>query len=107
MCNIMILKQNNIFKFLTELKPAINWDANSLPGKVLSMHLIEENIYYDLDQGEMKLCAANLVDNIYRNNFKIETPANSPELIIEARENGANIGGFANFKKLLMNFNRN
>jgi regulation of enolase protein 1 (concanavalin A-like superfamily) len=48
-----------------------------------SQWISEENIYYDLDQGEMKLCAANLVDNIYRNNFKIETPANSPELIIE------------------------
>ncbi|MFC1633509.1 hypothetical protein ACFL5Z_01595, partial [Planctomycetota bacterium] len=27
--------------------------------------LAEGNIYYNLEQGEMKLCAANLVDNIY------------------------------------------
>lgn len=41
--------------------------------------LAEENIYYNLEQGEMKLCAANLVDNIYRNNFVIEPPKNEPE----------------------------
>ncbi len=41
--------------------------------------LAEENIYYNLGQGEMKLCAANLVDNIYRNNFVIEPPENEPE----------------------------
>jgi len=45
--------------------------------------LTEENIYYNLEQGEMKLCAANLVDNIYRNNFVIEAPENSPEAIID------------------------
>lgn len=43
----------------------------------------EENIYYNLEQGEMKLCAANLVDNIYRNNFKIDPPKNKPEMIID------------------------
>ncbi|MCE1200101.1 MAG: right-handed parallel beta-helix repeat-containing protein [Marinilabiliales bacterium] len=43
----------------------------------------EENIYYDLEQGEMKYCAAQPEDNIYRNNFKIETPANAPETIID------------------------
>jgi hypothetical protein len=43
----------------------------------------EENIFYNLEQGEMKLCAALLEDNIYRNNFKIEAPANKPEMIIE------------------------
>ena len=41
--------------------------------------IAEENIYYNLEQGQMKLCAANLVDNIYRNNFVIETPENKPE----------------------------
>ncbi|MCP4614179.1 MAG: hypothetical protein GY845_36300 [Planctomycetes bacterium] len=41
--------------------------------------IAEENIYYNLEQGEMKLCAANLVDNIYRNNFVIEPPENKPE----------------------------
>ena len=41
--------------------------------------LAEENIYYNLEQGEMKLCAANLVDNIYQNNFVIDPPENTPE----------------------------
>ena len=41
--------------------------------------LAEENIYYNLEQGEMKLCAANLVDNIYQNNFVIDPPKNEPE----------------------------
>ena len=45
--------------------------------------LSEGNIFYDLEQGEMKLCAANLVDNIYRDNFIIGPPAVAPESIIE------------------------
>jgi regulation of enolase protein 1 (concanavalin A-like superfamily) len=45
--------------------------------------LSEENIFYDLQQGEMKLCAANLVDNLYQNNFIIEAPEIEPEGIIE------------------------
>ncbi len=44
--------------------------------------LTEDNIFYNLEQGEMKLCAANLVDNIYRNNYVIEAPENTPEKII-------------------------
>jgi hypothetical protein len=44
--------------------------------------LSEENIFYNLEQGEMKLCAANLVDNIYRNNYVVEAPENAPEQII-------------------------
>jgi len=44
--------------------------------------LTEGNIFYNLEQGEMKLCAANLVDNIYRNNYVIEAPENAPEKII-------------------------
>ncbi len=43
----------------------------------------EENIYYDLEQGEMKYCAAQPEDNIYRNNFKIEVPTVKPETIID------------------------
>ncbi len=43
----------------------------------------EENIYYDLEQGEMKLCAAMIEDNTYHNNYKIETPEIAPETIIE------------------------
>lgn len=43
----------------------------------------EENIFYTLEQGEMKYCAALPEDNMYRNNFRIEPPLNAPELIIE------------------------
>ncbi|TSA37370.1 MAG: DUF1349 domain-containing protein [Porphyromonadaceae bacterium] len=43
----------------------------------------EENIFYNLEQGEMKLCAALIEDNIYRNNFKIEAPVNAPETIFD------------------------
>jgi len=50
-----------------------------------SQWISEENIYYNLEQGEMKLCAANLVDNIYRNNFKIDPPKNKPEMIIDGK----------------------
>ncbi|VAX19057.1 hypothetical protein MNBD_IGNAVI01-2441 [hydrothermal vent metagenome] len=42
----------------------------------------EDNIYYNLQQGEMKLCAANLIDNLYTKNFKIDPPAIPPEGII-------------------------
>jgi regulation of enolase protein 1 (concanavalin A-like superfamily) len=49
----------------------------------------ENNIFYALDQGEMKLCAANLVDNIYRNNLLIDKPENPPKGMIT---------GFPNFK---------
>ena len=43
----------------------------------------EENIFYNLEQGEMKLCAAMIEDNTYKNNFKIEPPSQAPETIIE------------------------
>jgi len=43
----------------------------------------EYNIFYNLEQGEMKLCAANLVDNVYRDNLIIEAPEVEPEPIIE------------------------
>jgi regulation of enolase protein 1 (concanavalin A-like superfamily) len=43
----------------------------------------EDNIFYNLEQGEMKLCAANLVDNIYRNNYVIPAPNIAPEPIID------------------------
>ena len=42
----------------------------------------EDNIYYNLDQGEMKLCAANLVDNLYLQNYIIDQPAVQPEGMI-------------------------
>jgi len=45
---------------------------------------VEENFFYNLEQGEMKLCAALPEDNIYRNNFIIDPPAKAPEMILEA-----------------------
>ena len=42
----------------------------------------KDNIFYNLEQGEMKLCAANLVDNLYENNYVIEAPASVPETFI-------------------------
>jgi hypothetical protein len=42
----------------------------------------KDNIFYNLEQGEMKLCAANLVDNLYKNNYVIDAPANAPETFI-------------------------
>ncbi len=44
--------------------------------------IVEKNIYYHLEQGEMKLCAAYLSDNVYRDNYVIEPPATEPEKII-------------------------
>ncbi len=45
--------------------------------------IAEENIFYNLGQGEMKLCAANLTDNTYRHNYRVEAPAAAPEEIID------------------------
>lgn len=42
----------------------------------------ENNIFYALEQAEMKLCAANLVDNIYRDNFLIDPPETDPEQML-------------------------
>ncbi len=47
--------------------------------------IAEDNIMYNLEQDEMKLCAANLVDNLYRNNYLIEAPVNPPEGIIAGK----------------------
>lgn len=41
-----------------------------------------DNIFYNLEQGEMKLCAANLVDNLYENNYVIDVPKTAPETFI-------------------------
>ncbi|HRP30383.1 MAG TPA: DUF1349 domain-containing protein [Agriterribacter sp.] len=43
----------------------------------------KENIYYELQQGEWKLCAALIEDNKYQDNFTIDAPVNKPELIID------------------------
>jgi len=46
---------------------------------------VVENIYYNLKQSEMKLCACLFSDNIYQDNFLIETPENQHERIIEGK----------------------
>ncbi|NLP10480.1 right-handed parallel beta-helix repeat-containing protein, partial [bacterium] len=43
---------------------------------------VENNLYYDLEQGAMKTCGTYLIDNVYQNNFTIEPPANAPEQFI-------------------------
>ena len=44
--------------------------------------IARDNIFYNLEQGEMKLCAANLVDNLYTNNYVIDAPEKAPEIFI-------------------------
>ena len=46
---------------------------------------VTDNIYYNLKQGEMKLCASYLVDNVYENNFVIGDPINKLEDIIDGK----------------------
>ncbi len=46
---------------------------------------VTDNTYYSLKQGEMKLCACYLVDNVYENNHLIETPVTPAEEIIDGR----------------------
>lgn len=43
----------------------------------------EDNIYYALEQGDMKLCAANLLDTVCRDNSVIVAPFLEPKEIIE------------------------
>lgn len=43
---------------------------------------VTNNIYFNLKQGELKYCAAYPVDNVYKNNFVIETPSVFSEEII-------------------------
>lgn len=44
--------------------------------------IVEKNIYCNLEQGEMKLCAAYLADNVYQSNYVIEPPVTESEKII-------------------------
>lgn len=48
---------------------------------------VTDNIFYNLKQGELKYCAAYPIDNIYENNFVIETPSIEPEKIIVGKPN--------------------
>jgi regulation of enolase protein 1 (concanavalin A-like superfamily) len=44
---------------------------------------VTNNVYYDLEQGEMKTCGTYLSDNNYSGNFLIEPPVSAPEKFIE------------------------
>ena len=44
---------------------------------------VTNNVYYDLEQGEMKTCGTYLSDNNYSDNFTIEPPLVAPEQFIE------------------------
>jgi len=44
---------------------------------------VTNNLYYDLEQGEMKTCGTYLSDNDYSGNFSIEPPLLAPEKFIE------------------------
>jgi len=44
---------------------------------------VTNNLYYDLEQGEMKTCGTYLSDNNYSGNFSIEPPLVAPEQFIE------------------------
>jgi hypothetical protein len=46
---------------------------------------VYDNTYYNLKQGEMKLCACYLVDNLYENNTIVEAPLVQPEEIIDGK----------------------
>ena len=46
---------------------------------------VTDNTYYNLKQGEMKLCACYLLDNVYENNHLIEAPVIPAEEIIDGK----------------------
>jgi hypothetical protein len=44
---------------------------------------VRNNVFYDLEQAEMKTCGTYLIDNDYSDNFSIEPPRHPPERFIE------------------------
>ena len=48
---------------------------------------VKNNIYFDLEQGDMKTCGTYLINNDYSDNFLIESPKTLPEQFIEGRPN--------------------
>ena len=46
---------------------------------------VKNNIYFDLEQGDMKTCGTYLINNDYSDNFLIESPVNNPEKFIEGK----------------------
>ena len=50
---------------------------------------VKNNIYFDLEQGDMKTCGTYLINNDYSDNFLIENPKVLPEKFIEGLPNFA------------------
>ena len=46
---------------------------------------VKNNIYFDLEQGDMKTCGTYLINNDYSDNFLIESPKSLPEQFIEGK----------------------
>ena len=46
---------------------------------------VKDNIYFDLEQGDMKTCGTYLINNDYSENFLIDPPQVLPEKFIEAK----------------------
>jgi len=46
---------------------------------------VKNNIYFDLEQGDMKTCGTYLINNDYSDNFLIEPPQTLPEQFIEGK----------------------
>jgi len=44
---------------------------------------VKNNIYYDIEQADMKTCGTYLSDNHYTDNFHIESPQNAPEQFLD------------------------
>jgi regulation of enolase protein 1 (concanavalin A-like superfamily) len=44
---------------------------------------VKNNIYYDIEQADMKTCGTYLSDNNYAENFHIESPQNAPEQFLD------------------------
>ncbi len=44
---------------------------------------VKNNIFFDLEQGDMKTCGTYLINNDYSDNYLIETPKTLPEKFIE------------------------
>jgi len=48
---------------------------------------VKNNIYFDLEQGDMKTCGTYLINNDYSDNFLIGSPARLPEQFIDGSPN--------------------
>ncbi len=50
---------------------------------------VKHNVYFDIEQGDMKTCGTYLINNDYSDNFLIEPPKSLPEKFIEGDPNFA------------------